>query len=230
MEIIYNTNNSNNTNNTNNTNKRKFDIEYDYEKKLTNNNYKIYNFYKNDSTNCNIILCDNHIYFNSLINNETINILKLNIHSLIANKHLINNNSTLYLHINSKGGNVLNLLEFINFKSTIALEIISIVENFVSDCAILLAATCNYRIINKNAKTMLTSYHDLQNLKNYWGFLKQCENNQFEVECLKNSIYNLFCNVIDSKITQEKLQTYLMQNSYWDAKKYKKLGLADEIV
>ena len=77
---------------------------------------------------------------------------------------------------------------------------------------------------------MLTSYNDLQNLKNYWGFLKQCENNQFEVECLKNSIYNLFCNVIDSKITQEKLQTYLMQNSYWDAKKYKKLGLADEIV
>lgn len=210
-------------------NKRKCDIDYNLEK-LTNNNYKIYNYYKNDSTSCNITLCDNHIYFNSLINSETINILKLNINMLLSKKHLINNKSTLYLHINSKGGNIQDLLEFIHFKSTIALEIISIIENNVCDCAILLSASCNYRIINKTAKTMLSSYNDLQNLKNYWGFLKQCENNDFEINSLKNCIYNLFCNVIDSKITQEKLQTYLMQNCYWDAKKYKKLGLADEIV
>ena len=36
---------------------------------IVNNKYKIYNYYKNDLTTCNITLCDNHIYFNSLINN-----------------------------------------------------------------------------------------------------------------------------------------------------------------
>ena len=213
-------------------NKRKFDlnINYDFQKILDTNKYKIYNYYKNDLTTCNITLCDNHIYFNSLINKETIDVLKSYIHSIIGNIHLINNSFTIYLHINSRGGNIENLLDFITFKSTITLEIISIIENNVCDCAILLAANCNYRIINKNAKCFLSSYNDLQNLKNYWGYLKQCENNEFEIVCLKNCIYNLFCNVIDSKITKEKLQSYLMQNCYWDAKKYKKLGLADEIV
>jgi len=110
-------------------NKRKIDIDtnYDFEKMYNTNNYKIYNNYKNDLTSCNITLCDNHIYFNSLINKETINVLKLYIQCIINNKHLICNNSALYLHINSKGGNIQDLLEFINFKSSIALEIISII-------------------------------------------------------------------------------------------------------
>ena len=217
------------------TNKRKLDINY-IDKKHTNNynynnnNYKFYDYYKNDQTNCNITLCDNHIYFNSLINNETINILKINILCFISNKHLINNISTLYLHINSKGGNIQNLFDFINFKSSIAIEIISIVENNISDCAIILAASCNYRIINKNAKCTLSGYNNNQKFKNYWGYLKQYENNEFEIDYLKNSIYNLFCNIIDSKITKEKLDKYLLENCCWDAKKYKKLGLADEII
>ena len=213
-------------------NKRKLDINinYNFQKIYDTNKYKIYNYYKNDLTTCNITLCDNHIYFNSLINKETIDVLKLYINHFIINKNLIYNNSTLYLHINSRGGIIENLLEFINFKSTIALEIISIIENNVCDCAILLAASCNYRIINKNAKCCLSSYNDSQNLKNYWGYLKQCKNNEFEIDCLKKYIYNLFCNVINSKINKEKLQNYLMQNCYWDAKKYKKIGLADEIV
>ncbi len=214
------------------SNKRRLynEINYDSQKMHDTSSYKIYNYYKNDSTMCNITICDNHIYFNSLINRETIYILKSYINSIINNKKLIYNNSTLYLHINSKGGNIENLLEFITFKSTIALEIISIIENNVSDCAILLAASCNYRIIKKNAKSILSSYNDLHNLKNYWGYLKQCENNKLETDSLNYHIYNLFCNVINSKITKEKLQIYLIQNNYWDAKKYKKLGLADEIV
>ena len=134
------------------------------------------------------------------------------------------------MHINSIGGNIENLLDFINFKSSINIEIISIIENYVSDCAILLAACCNYRIINKNAKCILTSYNDSQSFKNYWGYLKQCENDEFQIISLKNNIYNVFCNVIESKITKEKLEIYFMNNCYWDSKKYKKLKLADEIV
>ena len=212
------------------SNKRKFDINYNCENKLTNNNFKIYSHYNNDLTGCKITLCDNHIYFNSLINQETIDVLKSNIISFISNKHLLNNNSTIYLHINSKGGYLENLLDFINFKSQIVLEIISIVENNICDCAILLASCCHYRIINKNAKITLNSYHDSQNFKNYWGYIKQCENNELYIQSFKTYLYELFCNVIDSKITHQKLQIYLLQTSFWDAKKYKKLGLADEII
>ena len=232
MELyINNTNNSNNS--TNSNNKRKFDLNFIYQNTLLNRNYKIYNFYKNDKTTCNITLCNNHIYFNSLINQKNISILKLNINMFINLKHLIDNNSTIYLHINSKGGYLESLLDFINFKSTIAIEIISIIENNVCDCGILLASSCNFRIINKNAKCTLNKYknnYNNNNLPYYWGSFKQCENNLPEINNLKNTIYTLFCNTIDSKITIEKLEKYLNHPCIWDAKKYKKLGLADEIV
>jgi hypothetical protein len=44
--------------------------------------------------------------------------------------------------------------------------------------------------------------------------------------------YDVLCNIIDSNFTREKLDSYLNKNMLivWDCKKYKKLGLADEII
>ena len=45
-----------------------------------------------------------------------------------------------------------------------------------------------------------------------------------------SDLYDLFCIIIDSKLVNEKLQIYFQKNNVWTSKKYKKLGLADEIL
>lgn len=211
--------------------KRKLDIsDFDVNELIKNNNYKLYNYY-NNPTNCDVItLCDNHIYFNACINNETISKLILYIQSIIGNLHLIGINKSIYLHINTKGGVIYALNDFIAFKKLCSIEIISIIENDCADAGIIIASLCNYRIINKNAFIKLTNYNPSYTCPNYWNYFKQCENNSMELENLKKNIYYIFCELIDSKITNEKLTKYLQSDRLWDAKKCKKLGLIDEII
>ena len=211
--------------------KRKLDIsDFDVNELIKNNNYIIYNYY-NNPTNCDVItLCDNHIYFNACINDYTISKLILYIQSIIGNLHLIGINKSIYLHINSKGGIIHALNNFIAFKKSCSIEIISIIENNCSDAGIIIASLCNYRIINKNAFIKLTNYNPSYTFPNYWNYFKQCENNSSELEILKKNIYYIFCELIDSKITNEKMEKYLQCDRLWDAKKCKKLGIIDEII
>lgn len=220
-----------NTNTNNQELKRKIDFRILLlNEDLSNKEYKIYQKYKNP-TNCdNISLYDNHIYFNALINNENINKLNSYIQIIINNLHLLPSNISIYLHINSKGGILNALHNFINLKQIITIEIISIIENEVNDSAIILAALCNYRIIKKNAYAKLSNYHSEYSYPNYWNYFKQCENNICEINILKKNIYCAFCELIDSKITKEKLDKYLDTDRIWDAKKCKKLGIVDEII
>lgn len=231
-------------------NKRKLDTDVnkfdEINNLLKNNQYKIYNNY-NNPLNCDkIILCDNHIYFNATINKDSINILKSYINTIIGNMHLITsttnlNNKSIYLHIDCIGGHIINLLEFIEFKKNNNIEFISIIKNNVCDMGIVLAAVCDYRIINKNANCKLTPFltqpieptqptQPTQVNMNYWGFFKQCNNTSLETSQLKTILYDLLTNIIDSKLTANKLDIYLTKTNFWDAKKYKKLGLADEII
>ena len=115
--------------------KRKLDIsDFDVNELIKNNNYKLYNYY-NNPINCDVMtLCDNHIYFNACINYETISKLILNIQSIIGNLHLIGINKSIYLHINSKGGVIVALNDFIAFKKSCTIEIISIIENDCAEC------------------------------------------------------------------------------------------------
>ena len=210
--------------------KRKFDItNFDPNELIKNNNYRLYQYY-NNPTNCDVIsLYDNHIYFSASITYETISKLILYIQAIVANIHLFNN-KTIYLHIDTKGGIIHALNDLIAFKKTCTIEIISIIENSCADVGIIIAALCNYRIINKNAFVKLTNYNPNYSHPNYWNYFKQCENNAGELENLKKNIYYIFCELIDSKINKEKMEKYLENDRFWDAKKCKKLGLVDEII
>ena len=249
-------------------NKRKLDTNInkfnEINNLLENNQYKIYNNYYNPLNCDKVILCDNHIYFNATINKDSIEILKSYINTIIANMHLLTstprststttsttsttsttisnlNNKSIYLHIDCIGGYIVNLLEFIEFKKSNNIEFISIIKNNVCDMGIVLAAVCDYRIINKNANCKLTPFltqpiqptqptQPTQVNTNYWGFFKQCNNTLLETTQLKTILYDLLTNTIDSKLTANKLDIYLTKTNFWDAKKYKKLGLADEII
>jgi hypothetical protein len=172
---------------------------------------------------------DNHICFNSTINNESIGVLLKFINNIINNKHLFPS-FKIYLHINSKGGCFSELVNFIKFKKDCVHEIISIIDKDCYDSGFVLASLCNYRIINKNAKVYYSKFSISDKGDYYWNYFNQCS--VTNVVDLKKLFYDILCNLVESNITREKLDGYFLKNDLqvWDCKKYKKLGLADEIV
>jgi hypothetical protein len=172
---------------------------------------------------------DNHICFNSTINSQSIEVLIKFINNIINNKHLFPC-FKIYLHINSKGGCFSELVNFIKFKKECVHEIISIIDKDCYDSGFVLASLCNYRIINKNAKVYYSKFVISEKGDYYWNYFAQCNNDK--VDELKKLFYDIMCNLVDSNLTREKLDGYFLKNDLqvWDCKKYKKLGLADEIV
>jgi ATP-dependent protease ClpP protease subunit len=172
---------------------------------------------------------DNHICFNSTINSQSIDVLIKFINNIINNKHLFPC-FKIYLHINSKGGCFSELVNFIKFKKECTHEIISIIDKDCYDSGFVLASLCNYRIINKNAKVYYSKFVISEKGDYYWNYFAQCTNDK--VDEFKKLFYDIMCNLVDSNLTREKLDGYFLKNDLqvWDCKKYKKLGLADEIV
>ena len=176
------------------------------------NKYKLYESY-NNSLNCDkVVIMDNHICFDALINKESICTLINFINIIIANKHLA------------------ELANFISFKRTCAYEIVSIIDTECYDSGFILASLCNYRIINKNAKVYMSKFIVSSKGDYYWIYFNQCSNDK--IMDFNMLFYDVLCNIIESNLTREKLDTYLQKNSVfvWDCKKYKKLGFVDEII
>jgi hypothetical protein len=128
------------------------------------------------------------------------------------------------------GGILKSIINFINYINTIEYFIISIIGNHCNDTAIVLACSCNYRIIKKKSQIIL-SYYNYSNYSNYsnssniyWGLYNQeLPHNDFI--CLLTSIFNSVLHIQENKIEQ-----YLQQTKVFNAKKYKKMKLVDEIV
>lgn len=194
-----------------------------------------------------IIMKNNHIYFKSIVNDETIDKLIEDIEIIIyyfmgngngngngSNGNGSNSSSScssnkiIYLHINSLGGNVKSLQKFIEYKKICTYEIISIVEYKCMDCGFILAALCDYRIVQRKAICMLT-YNTFAG--DYWGAYKQSSGLLERVE-IKNYIYDVLCYVVKTnrKLTVMKLDKYFQKNNIWDSRKYRKLGFADEVI
>lgn len=204
------------------------DFTNNYEPILTNV-YKLYEKY-NNSLNCDkIIITNNHILFDALINKETISVLITFINNIINNKHLFDD-FKIYLHINCKGGIFVELMNFMKFKNECIYEIISIIDNECYDSGFILASLCSYRIIKKNAKVFITNFSLAKNGDCYWNYFKQCESS--ETNGFKMLLYDVLCNNITSNLTFEKVNCYFQNTNItsWNSKKYKKLGLVDEIV
>ena len=196
---------------------------------LLSNSYKLYDSY-NNPLNCDkLVIMDNHVCFNALVNKENMSVLINFINIIIANKHLFGD-FKIYIHINCKGGIFTDLVSFINFKKTCAYEIVSIIDIECYDSGFVLASLCDYRIINKSAKVYISKFSVSVKGDYYWNYFNQCSND--EIMNFNAMFYDVLCDVVESNLTREKLDTYLQKNMVivWDCKKYKKLGFADEII
>jgi hypothetical protein len=208
------------------------DINYNC-KVINTTGSKLYDKYYN-VLNCDKVeLIDNHIYFDSLVNKESIVCLIQFINYIIKNKYVfVFNDFKIYIHISSKGGLFYELMNFVNFRNECIYEIVSIIDKECYDSGFVLAALCSYRIISKNAKVYLSKLHCDSTNNIYWNYFKQCS--QENSEDFKNLLYDVLCVKVESNLTPEKLSYYLANASSnicsWNSKQYKKLGLADEIL
>jgi hypothetical protein len=220
-----------------------FNPDIHHKRKYSDTNYnckiinttgsKLYDKYYN-VLNCDKLeLIDNHIYFNSLVNKESIGCLIQFINYIIKNKYVFAfNDFKIYIHINSKGGLFYELMNFVNYRNECIYEIVSIIDKECYDSGFVLAALCSYRIISKNAKVYLSKLHCDSTNNIYWNYFKQCS--QENSEDFNNLLYDVLCVKVESNLTPEKLSYYLANDSSnicsWNSKQYKKLGLADEIL
>jgi hypothetical protein len=193
------------------------------------NKYVFYDIFTNHNNGDKIVIMDNHVSFNATINSQSMDVLIKFINNIINNKHLFPS-FKIYLHINSKGGCFSDLVNFIKFKKECVHEIISIIDKDCYDSGFVLASLCNYRIINKNAKVYYSKFVISEKGDYYWNYFAQCSHEQ--VNDFKKLFYDIMCNLVECNLTRDKLDGYFMKNDLqvWDCKKYKKLGLADEIV
>jgi hypothetical protein len=193
------------------------------------NKYVFYDIFTNHNNGDKIVIMDNHVSFNATINNQSMDVLIKFINNIINNKHLFHS-FKIYLHINSKGGCFSELVNFIKFKKECVHEIISIIDKDCYDSGFVLASLCNYRIINKNAKVYYSKFVISEKGDYYWNYFAQCSHEQ--VNDFKKLFYDIMCNLVECNLTRDKLDGYFLKNDLqvWDCKKYKKLGLADEIV
>jgi hypothetical protein len=208
------------------------DLNYNF-KIINTTGSKLYDKYYNPLNCDKLELIDNHIYFDSLVNKESISCLIRFINYIIKNKYVfVFNDFKIYIHISSKGGLFYELMNFVNYRNECIYEIVSIIDKECYDSGFVLAALCSYRIISKNAKVYLSKIHCDSTTNIYWNYFKQCS--QENSEDFKNLLYDVLCVKVESNLTPEKLSYYLTTDSSnicsWNSKKYKKLGLADEIL
>ena len=193
------------------------------------NNFIINHTYTNPLNLDKIFVKNNHIYFDAVVNDDTITNLIEYIDLISKHEKFNLFEKRILLHINSKGGYIGPAVRFFEYSKICNIDIISIIEVECCDCGLIISAACNYRLIKKSAIIRISKYIPNENY-NYWGYFKQCENNCSDNSILKNTIYKIFTESLDTKLTSEKLQAYLYLNNEFHSKKVKKMGIVDEII
>lgn len=211
--------------------RKNYQIDKNIYNTYTDNNFDLQ--YHNPK-NCDKINTKNKdIYFSATINDITISKL-IEFIKIIKNKYCSRgtyDNNTIYIHITSKGGYLSSIFKFIEFKKTINYHLTSIMIDECNDIAIILSNLCDYKLITRNTSCKLSKYLNNGNYKNYWGYFKQCNEDEESIILFKTNLYNLFLNNINTKINIQRLIMYFnVIDNVWNSKKCKKLGLADEII
>lgn len=173
---------------------------------------------------------DNHIYFNTIINDDNIRKLKNIILQLKSNYAFKLNDTFIYIHINEKKFNktphnygylsaLLNNIEI--FKSS-NIPLVSIAHGDISDIYIFLSSLCQYSYIEKNVTVTITQLKD-----NFWN---NCIQSNYIDNDFKNTIIGLFNMVTNNKIKLNKISYYLDNGFVMNAKKAVKNHLFSDII
>ena len=178
---------------------------------------------------------DNHIYFYTDVNTQSI--LELNKAILRLNKdmktymnaanseyNMIVRDACIYLHINSLGGYITDVLSGVDTIIKSEIPIVSIVEGYAASAATLLSVVCSKRLMTKHS-TMLI--HQLRG--GTWGTFEQMKDDMTNSSYLQKTIKQLYLEYCKGKMKKERLEKLLTRDLMMNFKKCKKLGLVDDV-
>lgn len=187
---------------------------------------------KNNNINIveNIFIIDNHIYFNGIIDDINLLLLKSKInHYIIENGNIQNHmdsivdlNNCIVIHINSVGGYIDSLIKNLDIFSK-RVKIVTIIENRVCDCGLLFAAVSAKRYIKQQARVVLRGVYN-----NYWYLFKQCDIEN--INKFNENLIELFKLATNNKLKQDHIQKLIKTSQEFTPKKIKRLHFIDEII
>jgi len=171
----------------------------------------------------------NHIYLYSEIDRKTAYDVNHQIKSIsndiktIKNLMTIPNNETpIYLHINSYGGSVFDALSIIDTIKNCNVPVYSIIEGCAASAATLISVVCEKRYITKNSYMLI---HELRS--GIWGKYSEIEEEYENLTSLMETLFAIYKE--NTNIKNEKtLKNLLKKDSWWNAEVCLKKGLVDE--
>jgi len=187
---------------------------------------------KNNNINIveNIFIIDNHIYFNGIINDINLLLLKSKInHYIIENGNIQNHmdsivdlTNCIVIHINSVGGYIDSLIKNLDIFSK-RVKIVTIIENRVCDCGLLFAAVSAKRYIKQQARVVLRGVYN-----NYWYLFRQCDVEN--INKFNENLIELFKLATNHKLNQDRILELIKTSQEFTPKKIKRLHFIDEII
>ena len=187
------------------------------------------------NNNDKVTIINNHIYFYTDVNTETI--LALNKAIVNLNRELTYiktntkidfdvdlNNLKIYLHINSPGGYVTDAFSCVDTIINSKIPIVSIIEGHVASAATFLSIVCSERYMTKHSSMLI---HQLSG--STWGTYEQMKDHFINSTFLQKQIRDLYLEHCNGKIKQSQLDNFLKRDIMMNYTKCKKLGLVDKL-
>ena len=132
------------------------------------------------------------------------------------------NETPIYLHINSYGGSVFDALSIIDTIQNCNVPVYSIIEGCAASAATLISVVCNKRYITKNSYMLI---HELRS--GIWGKYSEIEEEYENLTSLMDTLFSIYEENTNIK-NQKTLKNLLKKDSWWNAEICLKKGLVDE--
>lgn len=162
-----------------------------------------------------------HIYFNSIVNDKSIDELINKIKD--ANKQ--SNPKPILIHISSSGGHLIDGLRFLTIFNISKVPIATIIDNYSCSAATFLSVSSPYRLMTKYSFCLLHEYSisgTINEKKDF--FIKQLE----QIDKYFNIIIDMYLK--KTKYSKEELTELLQHNIYLDYKTCLTKGIVDRII
>ena len=185
-------------------------------------------YFGDKSSDANIEVVNNHIYFYSEIKRNSI--LKLNKKIKELETKLLTYADSLeweppgiYLHINSYGGSVFAGVAGMDQIIKCKLPVYTVIDGCAASAATFLSVVGTKRLINKHAHILI---HQLSS--GFWGKFSEIEDEMKNLKKLTKMIKDVYLN--NTNITKKQLDKMLKHDLWLNAEEALEYGLVDEVI
>ena len=179
----------------------------------------------------NVYNIDNHIYFNSTVNEDSIQELSELIYQMNADFESLCNETKvatltpkpIYLHITTHGGCLLSGFKAIDVIENSKIPIHTVVEGYAVSAGTLMVLAGKQRLMMKNSYML---FHQLSTGGKFGTFESQMDDFENSTTFM-NKLYDFYTVKSNGKITKSKIKEALRRDIFWDIDTCKRYGFID---